>query len=232
MPYCPKATLLWLGLFACLPLLGCGHGSDGAAPPTAALGESAPEGAPAAKAPADSPSPRNPPSDPRHPVVVIETSQGNVTLQLDREKAPLTVENFLSYVRASYYDGTIIHQVYKGQGIVGGGYDAKGVAKSARTPIRSEAENGLKNRRGTIAMVRLPRAIDSATSQFLVNVADNEALDFRNRTPEGYGYCVFGQVIAGMDVVDKINQAPTRDTADIDRTPIERIVVKSMRQIR
>ena len=79
-------------------------------------------------------------------------------------------------------------------------------------------------------MVRLPRAIDSATSQFLVNVADNEALDFRNRTPEGYGYCVFGQVIAGMDVVDKINQAPTHDTADIDRTPIERIVVKSMRQ--
>ena len=83
MPYCPKATLLWLGLFACLPLLGCGHGSDGAAPPTAALGESAPEGAPAAKAPADSPSPRNPPSDPRHPVVVIGTRQGNVTLQLD-----------------------------------------------------------------------------------------------------------------------------------------------------
>ena len=90
----------------------------------------------------------------------------------------------------------------------------------------------MKNRRGTIAMVRLPRAIDSATCQFLINVADNEALDFRDRTPEGYGYCVFGQVIEGMDVVDKINQAPVHDTADIDRTPVERVLVKSIRLLR
>jgi cyclophilin family peptidyl-prolyl cis-trans isomerase len=210
-----------------MPLLGCNHSAEGVGPPTAAINEAAHD-----DAPADAASPRKPPSDPRHPVVLIETSQGDITVELNGEKAPLTVDNFLSYVRASYYDGTIVHQVYKGQGIVGGGYDAKGIAKHARTPIRNEAENGLKNRRGTIAMVRLPGAIDSATCQFLINVADNESLNFRDRTPEGYGYCVFGQVVEGMDVVDKINQAAVHDTADLDRTPIERIFVKSIRRIR
>ena len=233
MSDCQKATLFCLGLFACLLLTGCGHNSDGAGPPTAAIGESAPDDAPAvSKGPTPSPSPRKPVSDPRHPVVVIETSQGNITVQLNGEKSPLTVDNFLSYVRASFYDGTIIHQVYKGQGILGGGYDAQGVAKAGRTPIRNEAENGLKNRRGTIAMVRLPGAIDSATCQFLINVADNQTLDFRDRTPEGYGYCVFGQVTDGMDVVERINQAPVHDTSNLDRTPVERIIVKSIRRIR
>jgi cyclophilin family peptidyl-prolyl cis-trans isomerase len=232
--YCSTAALLCLGLFAWLPLTGCGRSADGlGGPPTAALSDSVPGDAPGAgKGLADSPPPRKPSTDPLHPVVLVETSRGALTIELDAEKAPLTVQNFLSYVRASYYDGTIIHQVYRGQGIVAGGYDAKGVAKIARTPIRNEAENGLKNRRGAVAMVRQPGAIDSATSEFLVNVADNQALDFRDRTPEGYGYCVFGRVIEGMDVVDKINQAPVHDTTELDRTPVERIVVKSIRRIR
>jgi peptidyl-prolyl cis-trans isomerase B (cyclophilin B) len=226
--YCWKTAFVCLTLFAWTPLMGCNHGSEGGGPPTVAMNDPAQE-----RVPADQPSPRKPSSDPRHPVILIETSQGSFSVELNRDKAPLTVDNFLAYVRASFYDGTIVHQVYKGQCIVGGGYDTSGAAKSARTPIRNEAaENGLKNRRGTIAMVRLPGATDSATSQFLINVADNPTLDFRDRTPEGYGYCVFGEVIEGMDVVNKINQAAVHDTADLDRTPTQRIVVKSIRRIR
>ena len=158
------------------------------------------------------PAAQKPPSDPQHPVVLIETSLGNITVRLDAEKAPLTVDNFLSYVNAGHYDQTIVHQVYKGQGFLAGGYGTNLVEKPGRTPIRNEAHNGLKNRRGTIAMVRLPDAIDSATCQFFINVADNPALDYKDRTPEGYGYCVFGKVTDGMDVVDKIGNAQVHDT--------------------
>ena len=126
-----------------------------------------------------SPPGQKPASDPLHPVVVIETSLGNITVRLDAEKAPLTVDNFLSYVGAGQYDQTIVHQVYKGQGFLAGGYGTNLVEKPGRTPVRNEAHNGLKNRRGTIAMVRLPDAIDSATCQFFINVADNPALDLQ-----------------------------------------------------
>lgn len=175
---------------------------------------------------------QGPTSDPLHPMVVIETSLGNITVVLDAEKAPLTVDNFLFYVNAGHYEQTIVHQVYKGQGMVAGGYDTNYTLKPARTPIRNEAHNGLKNRRGTIAMVRLPDEIDSATSQFFINVADNTALDHRDRTPEGYGYCVFGEVVEGMDVVDRICNTPVHDTATMDQTPVEPIVIKSIRRIR
>lgn len=167
-----------------------------------------------------------------HPVVVIETSMGNITVELDRQKSVLTVDNFLSYVRDSFYNQTIIHQVYKGQGILGGGYSANMVAKVARTPIFNEAQNGVKNRRGTIAMVRQPDSIHSATSQFFINVADNPDLDYTKPTEEGYGYCVFGKVTDGMDVVDKINNAPLHDTKALDRTPVDPVVVKSVQRIR
>ena len=167
----------------------------------------------------------------QQPLVLVETSVGKITLRLDAERAPLTVDNFLSYVDAGHYDRTIIHQVYKGQGIVAGGYGENLLEKPARTPIRNEAANGLKNRRGTIAMVRLPDGIDSATCQFFINVADNPALDYRDRTPAGYGYCVFGEVVDGMDVVDRINDVPIHDTPDFERTPVEPIMVASMRRI-
>ena len=139
--YCPKAMVLWLGLFACLPLVGCGRGSDGAGPPTAAVSESVPDAAPAPKAPADSPAAGERLSDRRHPVVQIETSQGNVIVRLDGEKAPLTVGQFPLLRSHSFYDGTIIHQVYKGQGIVGGGYDANGSVKRAR-PFAMKPKTG------------------------------------------------------------------------------------------
>jgi peptidyl-prolyl cis-trans isomerase B (cyclophilin B) len=164
--------------------------------------------------------------------VLIETGLGNITLRLDADKAPLTVGNFLSYVRGGHYDQTIIHQIYKGQGFLAGGYGSNLAEKKPHTPIRNEADNGLKNRRGTIAMVRLPDAIDSATCQFFLNVADNPALDYHDRTPAGYGYCVFGEVTEGQDVVDKIGDAKVHDTKDFERTPEQPIVVKSIRQVR
>ena len=164
--------------------------------------------------------------------MLIETSLGKIKVQLNVERAPLTVDNFLFYVNSGYYDRTIVHQVYKGQGIMAGGYGENLLEKPARTPIRNEASNGLKNRRGTIAMVRSPDGIDSATCQFFINVADNPALDYRDRTPAGYGYCVFGEVIEGMDVVDRINDAPVHDMPDFERTPVEPVIVASVRQIR
>ena len=155
--------------------------------------------------------------------MLIETGLGNITVQLDAEKAPETVNNFLSYVKGGHYEQTIVHQVYPGQGFLAGGYDTKFVEKKARTPIRNEADNGLKNRRGTIAMVRCPDVIDSATCQFFINVADNPTLDHRDRhSPAGYGYCVFGTVADGLDVVDKIGSAKVHDTRSSSAPPSRR----------
>ena len=228
----PRWTLLnaCLGLLTLAAATGCNRGGNGSPPPAATIG-----GSTAATPPSEGiagPSPQKPAADPQHPVVLIETSLGDITVRLDAGKAPLTVNNFLSYAGDKFYDQTIVHQVYKGQGILAGGYDANLVEKPARTPIRNEALNGLKNRRGAIAMVRQPDAIDSATSQFFINVADNPALDYKDRTPAGYGYCVFGEVTDGMDVVDKINNVPVHDTAGLDRTPVQPVVVKSIRRIR
>lgn len=199
---------------------GCGGGQS---PTTAINGGEADQG-PALKKPA---------SDPQHPVVLIETSMGNISLRLDAEKSqsPGTVANFLAYANAGHYEQTMVHQVCRGQGFLAGGYGRDLVEKHPRTPILNEARNGLKNRRGTIAMVRLPDSIDSATCQFLINSADNPALDHRDDTPEGYGYCVFGEVTDGMDVVDKIVAAPVQDSPEFDRMPTPMIVVKSIRQL-
>ena len=134
-------------------------------------------------------------------------------MRLDAEKAPLTVENFRNYVARGQYDQTIFHQVLKDpvQIVLGGGYTADLKEKSALTPIRNEAHNGLKNRRGTIAMARRPNNEDSATCQFFINIADNDVLDFKARTPEGYGYCVFGEVTTGMEVLDRIAKTPVHN---------------------
>jgi cyclophilin family peptidyl-prolyl cis-trans isomerase len=164
-----------------------------------------------------------------HPQVALETNLGTIVLSLDNEKAPQTVENFLAYVNKGFYDQTIVHQVFQGQGIVAGGYTADYKEKPARTPVYNEAENGLKNLRGTIAMARLADAADSATSQFFINVADNPELDHRDRTPAGYGYCVFGKVVQGMEVVDKIANSPVQDKDRFERTPVEPVIIKSAR---
>jgi cyclophilin family peptidyl-prolyl cis-trans isomerase len=219
--HCQKLLLSALVISMCTLVGGCGGNRDAAA--TANI----PGGAADAKEPA----PPKPVSD-DYPVVRIETSLGSITLRLDRKKAPRTVDNFLDYIRAGHYKETIIHQVYAGHGFLAGGFDLNGVQRPTRTPIFNEAQNGLKNRRGTISMVRVPNSVHSATSQFFINVADNANLDFRDTTPEGFGYCVFGEVTEGLrEVVDRIVEVTVHDTAAFDRTPVEPIFVKSIQRI-
>jgi peptidyl-prolyl cis-trans isomerase B (cyclophilin B) len=207
--------------------IGCNHSGDGTQTPAAIEGSG--KDSPSTEG---MPPPPKPNSDSQHPVVLIETSLGNITVELNREKALLTVDNFLRYVGESFYDQTIVHEVVKGQAILAGGYGANKVAKPVHQPIRNEADNMLKNLRGTIAMVRYANDVHGATSQFLINVADNPSLDHKDRTPEGYGYCVFGKVIDGMDVVNAINGLELRDTKEFVQTPKEQVVIKSIRRIR
>ncbi len=169
--------------------------------------------------------------DPR-PKVVIETSAGIVTVELDREHAPLTVDNFLTYVDQQHYNGTVFHQVVDGYIILGGGYSSELTERPTHPAIRNEAHNGLQNVRGTIAMARQLDAIDSATSQFFINLVDNPMLDHRGRDVEQYGYCVFGKIVGGLDVVERISKVDVHDTDDFDSLPVEQVVVKSIRLLR
>lgn len=138
------------------------------------------------------------------PRVLMQTSMGDMEIELYADRAPITVENFLRYVKDGFYNGTIFHRVVYGWLIQGGGYDEDLEAKETRAPIRNEAANGLKNKRGTIAMARFSDP-DSADSQFFINLDDNTSFDHRGRTPDRYGYCVFGHVVKGMDVADAIS---------------------------
>lgn len=142
------------------------------------------------------------------PTVIIETTQGNITLELYPDEAPQTVQNFLHYVDSGQYDGTIFHRVIQGFMIQGGGFTADFSRKQTGEPIQNEANNGLKNRRGTIAMARTMDP-HSATAQFFINTRDNVSLDHRAENTRGFGYCVFGKVTEGMDVVDRIEGTPT-----------------------
>jgi peptidyl-prolyl cis-trans isomerase A (cyclophilin A) len=154
--------------------------------------------------------------------VLIESSMGDITLELDGERAPKTVENFLSYVREGFYEGTIFHRVIPDFMIQGGGFTTDGKQKKARAPIRLESGNGLSNMRGTIAMARTSNP-DSATSQFFINVVDNTMLD---KSPGNPGYTVFGKVIEGMDAVDKIRNAKTGSNGPHGNWPREDITVR------
>lgn len=163
-----------------------------------------------------------------HPVVVIETSMGTIKVELYEDKAPITVKNFLSYVDKKHYDGTIFHRVINGFMIQGGGYDKDMKERGTDAPIKNEAANGLKNTVGTLAMART-NIPDSATAQFFINVKDNGFLDFRDPSPQGIGYAVFGKVIAGMDVVDKIKAVKTgmkNGMADVPEAAVELKSVK------
>ena len=148
------------------------------------------------------------PAEPQAPIVQLKTSHGMLKLKLNVDKAPITVQNFIAYVEDGHYDGPIFHQVDAGYMILGGGFTAEMEAKETRTAIFNEAANGLKNKRGTIAMARSPEVIDSATCQFFINVVDNPNLDHSGRENDNYGYCVFGEVISGMEVVEKIAGVP------------------------
>ena len=156
--------------------------------------------------------------------VQLETTLGSITLELNEEKAPLTVANFLSYVKSGHYINTIFHRVIKGFMIQGGGLTGNMNQKATSAPVKNEAGNGLSNVRGTIAMARTP-IVDSATSQFFINTVDNTFLDHRDNTPNGFGYCVFGKVVEGMDVVDKIENVETTFKGGHDDVPAEIIAI-------
>ncbi len=213
-----------------LAAAGCGGGKEDRPATQASIG--GPDGAKPTP-PADQTNPK-PLADPLHPVVQIETLLGAVTVELDAEKAPLTVDNFLSYADSGHYDGTIFHQVIKEypKVVLGGAFTPELTEKKTLTPIRSEADNGLKNQRATIAMARRADAIDSATCHFFLNLGDNNILDHQDRTLEGYGYCVFGKVIGGMDVVEKIGNSEVRDTGEFEQIPVQTVMIKSIRRIR
>lgn len=142
------------------------------------------------------------------PMVKLETSKGTIVLELDATKAPKTVANFLEYVKAGFYDGTIFHRVIKNFMAQGGGFAANMEQKATRPPIENEAGNGLLNVRGSIAMART-NVVNSATAQFFINLVDNKFLNHKDDTPGGFGYCVFGRVVEGIDVVDAIAAVPT-----------------------
>lgn len=156
------------------------------------------------------------------PKVKLATSQGDIIIELDASAAPKTVENFLSYVNAGYYDGTIFHRVITGFMIQGGGFDEQMRKKTTRAPIVNEADNKLPNHTGTIAMARTQDP-HSASAQFFINVKDNDFLDHRGKSTKGWGYCVFGKVVSGMKVVHAIEKVPTTSRAgmrDVPQTPV------------
>lgn len=222
-----------LGIFLTLLVLaavsGCGSASDETADATPV---STTDVVPVPQETSTGERPKSPDEDRRHPLVTIESSLGEIVLKLDAEKAPLTVDNFLQYVDAGFYDGTAIHQAIAQYIILGGGYTPEGIEKPTRPPIRNEADNGLSNRRGTIAMARQADAIDSSTSQFFINVVDNPSLDHQNRDVEGYGYCVFGQIVKGLDVVDRIASVEVTNSGEDGFRPVEPVVIRSIRRQR
>ncbi len=180
---------------------------------------------------AETPTPDTPTKDPATmPVVTIETSHGTITAELFADKAPLTVENFLSYVDKGSYDGTVFHRVIPDFMIQGGGFTSEMSQKPTAAPIRNEARADVPNARGTLAMART-QVVDSATAQFFINLKDNAFLNHRDRTPQGFGYAVFGRVTDGMDVVDRIAQEPTgthpSGHRDVPQTPV---VIRSVRR--
>ncbi len=163
----------------------------------------------------------------QNPVVLMTTSLGKVRIELNAEKAPLTTENFLDYVKEGFYDGLIFHRVIPGFMIQGGGFDAQMKQKGTKAPIKNEAANGLKNQIGTIAMART-NVVDSATAQFFINVKDNEFLNHRSASADAFGYAVFGRVIEGMDVVQKIEKVKTGTRGFHQDVPVEAVVIQSI----
>jgi peptidyl-prolyl cis-trans isomerase B (cyclophilin B) len=160
----------------------------------------------------------------QNPRVLLETSMGNITIELFKEKAPISVRNFLGYVGEGFYDGLIFHRVINGFMIQGGGMDSDMQPKKTKFAIKNEAANGLKNTRGTLAMARTS-IVDSATSQFFINLADNAFLDYKGKRPEEFGYAVFGQGLEGMDVVDAIKGVKTGNKAGHADVPQEPVII-------
>ena len=165
--------------------------------------------------------------NPDNPVVRMKTTEGDIFIELYKEESPTTVENFLDYVESDFYNDTLFHRVIDGFMIQGGGLVEGLKPKKTRSPIKNEADNGLSNIRGTISMAR-SKLIDSATSQFFINVNDNKALDYKTPNPREFGYAVFGKVITGMDVVDQIKKTQTTTVQPYKNVPINDIKIKKV----
>ena len=161
-----------------------------------------------------------------NPKVLMKTSKGDITIELYPDKAPISVKNFLSYVDDKFYDGTVFHRVMKGFMIQGGGLNANLQEKTTKAPIQNESKNGLKNKRGTLAMARMGEP-HTATSQFYINHVDNPELDY-GQASDGWGYCVFGKVIDGLDVVDAIANSPVMTKSNMRNVPRETIQILSV----
>ena len=157
-------------------------------------------------------------------MIVLETTKGTIKLSLNSEAAPLTSANFQQYVEDGFYNDTIFHRVIDGFMVQGGGMDSDMSPKQTRDPVQNEASNGLSNKRGTIAMARTSDP-HSATAQFFINVVDNDFLNFSSETPTGWGYCVFGEVVEGMDVVDTIRTVATGNKSGHQDVPVETISI-------
>ncbi|QKZ03447.1 peptidylprolyl isomerase [Pseudomonas eucalypticola] len=166
-------------------------------------------------------------ADAQHPHVLMDTSFGKVEIELDMVKAPISSKNFLAYVDSGFYNNTLFHRVIPGFMVQGGGFTPQMQEKQTRDPIKNEADNGLKNVRGTLSMARTS-AVNSATSQFFINVNDNEILDHGNRD---FGYAVFGKVVSGMDVVDQIVHSPTTTKAGMQDVPSDPVLIKSAKRV-
>jgi peptidyl-prolyl cis-trans isomerase B (cyclophilin B) len=169
-------------------------------------------------------------SEEQNPQVLVETSMGNIKIELFKGKAPISVRNFLTYVKEGFYDGLVFHRVIAGFMVQGGGMDADMQSKKTKFAIKNEATNGLSNKRGTLAMARTS-VVDSATAQFFINLVDNAFLDHSGKTPDKFGYAVFGQVVEGMDVVDAIAKVKTGNKAGHSDVPVEQVVIKAARVI-
>ncbi|MFN4263199.1 MAG: peptidylprolyl isomerase [Thioalkalivibrionaceae bacterium] len=164
------------------------------------------------------------------PRVALETNHGRIVIELDAERAPTTVDNFLRYVDDGFYNGTIFHRVIPNFMIQGGGFTADMQQKSTQEPIENEADNGLKNVEGSVAMARTNDP-HSATAQFFINVRDNDFLNHSGKNPQGWGYAVFGQVVEGLDVVHNIKDVPTARKGFHDDVPVEAVVIKSATRV-
>jgi len=236
------ASLLALAMLAVVS--GCGQGS-GESPPAASLKSPGDQAGDQRRSDAESTVPagrsksRQQPARPaprpeKPPLVRFETTLGSFTVELDPEHAPQTVYSFLrNYVQRDFYDGMVVHHVTPDAYFVAGGFDETLTEKPGRAPIRNEAHNGLKNVRGAVAMLRDPADAHSATSVFLINVGNNAGLDHVNAdSHENYGYCVFGKVVEGMDVVDRIVQQPTEKRDGFESIPTPLVVIKKAHQTR
>jgi cyclophilin family peptidyl-prolyl cis-trans isomerase len=211
-----------------LSLSGCNK----SAPASAATASPA-QGSPTAALSPANPARRDESSQPVDPVVVLHTTQGDISLKLFAEKAPRTVENFLrGYAERGFYDQTIFHHVERGRMLIAGGYTSGLDRKPTRAPIYNESRNGISNRRGTVAMIREADAPHSATSEFFVNLTDNPDFDFKTSEDDDVqGYCVFGEIIAGMDVVDRIAQLPTAARGDFPQLPSPAVSIVTVQRV-